>query len=359
MITLKNLGKSFGKNVIFEGINYQVNKGDAVVIIGPSGCGKSTLLRCMNGLEKPTTGEVWFEGKNIAEPRANIDQIRSRMGMVYQSFNLFSHRNVLENVITAPMIVNRVSRSAAIAEGMNNLRLVGMENRAFHMPSQLSGGQKQRVAIARCLAMHPDVILFDEPTSALDPTMVDEVLSVIQRLVREKMTCVIVTHEMSFAQKIASQVIYLDERGIYESGSAEQIFVNPQREKTQAFIHKLRVFERTITAANADLYSFMTEVRSYCSQYGFSNRQLNTVNLIYEELLHPNLAAGAARELNFKLRCNTAGEKIEVIVTNANAASDLLSAPGVDELGVRMIQGMAREMESRLDEGRAELRVLL
>lgn len=218
VIHIEGLSKSFGSNLVFQDINVDIEKGDCISVIGPSGCGKSTFLRCINLLEQPTGGRVFIDGQEITAKGAPLDQIRRKMGMVYQTFNLFSHKTVLENVMMAPMQLQGLSKEDAIHLAMECLTQVGMAERADYMPSQLSGGQKQRAAIARCVAMKPEIILFDEPTSALDPTMVDEVLAVIRRLVNRGMTCVIVTHEMSFAKAVSSQVIYMDEKGIYEMG---------------------------------------------------------------------------------------------------------------------------------------------
>jgi len=237
LISVKNLKKSYGENTILENVSLKIEKGDVIAVIGPSGCGKSTLLRCINLLEKPDSGEITVNGLEITKKNSEIDSVRMKMGMVYQNFNLFSHKTVLENVIIAPVKVLKMPREKAIVEALKFLKLVGISNRADFMPDQLSGGQKQRVAIARCLAMHPDIILFDEPTSALDPTMIDEVLSVIKKLVKSGMTSIIVTHEMTFAKNIANKVFFMEDKGIYEIGTPEEIFDNPKKEKNKNF-HK-------------------------------------------------------------------------------------------------------------------------
>ena len=264
VIHIEGLSKSFGSNLVFQDINVDIEKGDCISVIGPSGCGKSTFLRCINLLEQPTGGRVFIDGQEITAKGAPLDQIRRKMGMVYQTFNLFSHKTVLENVMMAPMQLQGLSKEDAIHLAMECLTQVGMAERADYMPSQLSGGQKQRAAIARCVAMKPEIILFDEPTSALDPTMVDEVLAVIRRLVNRGMTCVIVTHEMSFAKAVSSQVIYMDEKGIYEMGPPAQIFDSPKRERTRAFINRLKTFQRTITDRNFDIYGLNGAVVEFC-----------------------------------------------------------------------------------------------
>ena len=235
MISVKNLCKSYDGLQILKDVNIDFPDGSTTVIIGGSGCGKSTLLRCLNLLEKPDCGTIEIDGEDIVTAK-NVDKLRQKLGMVYQSFNLFSHLSVLENIILAPMKVKKISKVEAISKAYELLKMVGMENRATHMPDQLSGGQKQRVAIARALAMEPEVMLFDEPTSALDPTMVDEVETVIKRLVDSGMTSIIVTHEMRFARNIASNILFLAEGGVYEEGSPDQIFDNPQKNLTRRFI---------------------------------------------------------------------------------------------------------------------------
>lgn len=236
MIEVKNLEKSFGKNHVLRGINETINEGEVVCIIGPSGSGKSTFLRCLNLLEQPTSGEVILDGEKINAPDRNIDKIREKLGMVFQNFNLFPHMSVLDNITLAPIKVKGQDRSEAEAEARRLLDVVGLLDKAEAYPSSLSGGQKQRVAIARALAMKPEIMLFDEPTSALDPEMVGEVLAVMKQLAEDGMTMVIVTHEMGFAREVADRVLFIDEGVILEQGTPEEIFGNPQNERTQTFL---------------------------------------------------------------------------------------------------------------------------
>ncbi len=346
MISIRNLKKQFGSTLIFDHVSIEIERGDALVVIGPSGCGKSTLLRCINRMETPTSGQILVDGEDILAPGAPLDRMRQKMGMVYQNFNLFSNLNVLENLILAPMKVRGISKEQAIEEAMALLATVGMVNRRFHMPNQLSGGQKQRVAIARCLAMQPEIILFDEPTSALDPTMVDEVLGVMRRLVEQKMTSVIVTHEMNFAESIATKVVYLDEKSVYEMGTAEQIFRHPQRERTQTFIDRLKVWERTITKENLDVYSFMTEVTAYCTQYGFTKRQMNAVNSIYEELIMPMVGKGGQKEVIFRLRCGERSDVKDIYVEFPSMQGDPMAHAAVDEYGAILLRSLFTKQEA-------------
>lgn len=239
MIYVNNLEKSFGKNNVLKGVNEHIKKGEVVVVIGPSGSGKSTFLRCLNLLEEPTGGEIIFEGKNITDKKVNINKLREKMGMVFQQFNLFPHKTVLENITIAPIKVKKMKKSDAEAKAIRLLEKVGLKNKKDVYPAQLSGGQKQRIAIARALAMEPDVMLFDEPTSALDPEMVGEVLNVMKDLASEGMTMVVVTHEMGFAKEVGDRIVFMDGGSILESGKPEEFFANPKNERTKEFLSKV------------------------------------------------------------------------------------------------------------------------
>ena len=239
MIRVNNLHKSFEKNEVLKGINEHIEKGEVVVVIGPSGSGKSTFLRCLNLLEVPTSGEILFEGKNITDKKVDINKIREKMGMVFQQFNLFPHKTVLDNLTIAPIKVKGVSKADAEKKAKELLDRVGLLNKADAYPSSLSGGQKQRIAIARALAMDPDVMLFDEPTSALDPEMVGEVLNVMKELAKEGMTMVVVTHEMGFAREVGDRILFMDKGNIMEEGTPEEIFSNPKNPRTIDFLSKV------------------------------------------------------------------------------------------------------------------------
>lgn len=239
MINVKQLSKSFGDNEVLKAIDLTVKEGEVVVIIGPSGSGKSTILRCLNLLEEPTSGEIFFEGQNITAPDSNIDQIRQKMGMVFQSFNLFPHMSVVENLTITPVKIKKEDPTKAKEQALALLDHVGLKEKVDSYPASLSGGQQQRVAIARALAMNPDVMLFDEPTSALDPEMVGEVLAVMQDLAKKGMTMVVVTHEMGFAKEVADRVIFMADGIIQEEGTPEEIFEHPQNSRTQDFLNKV------------------------------------------------------------------------------------------------------------------------
>lgn len=239
MIKVEKLVKTFGENTVLKEIDLEVTPGEVVVIIGPSGSGKSTFLRCLNLLEQPTGGKITFEGNDLLAKGVKIDQIRQKMGMVFQSFNLFPHKTVLENLTISPIKVKQQEQAAAEETAKGLLEQVGLAEKADSYPSSLSGGQQQRVAIARALAMDPDVMLFDEPTSALDPEMVGEVLTVMQALAEKGMTMVVVTHEMGFAKEVADRVIFMADGIIQEQGTPEQIFEHPQYARTQDFLSKV------------------------------------------------------------------------------------------------------------------------
>ncbi len=239
MISVNNLQKNFEGVSVLKGINVTINKGDVVCVIGPSGSGKSTFLRCLNLLEKPTGGNIIFEGEDLTDKKVDINLHRQKMGMVFQQFNLFPHMSVLENLTCAPIMLKKMQKAEAEKKAMELLKRVGLDDRAGSYPNQLSGGQKQRVAIVRALCMEPDVMLFDEPTSALDPEMVGEVLDVMKELAKEGMTMVVVTHEMGFAREVSNRVIFLDDGVIAEEGTPDELFNHPKCERLQSFLAKV------------------------------------------------------------------------------------------------------------------------
>lgn len=239
MINVRNLYKSFGKNEVLKDLNETIKKGEVVVIIGPSGSGKSTFLRCLNLLEEPTSGVINFEGEDITDKNVDINKIREKMGMVFQQFNLFPHKTVMENLTIGPTKIKNISNGDAVKKGSELLEKVGLLDKKNVYPNSLSGGQKQRIAIARALAMEPDVMLFDEPTSALDPEMVGEVLGVMKSLAKDGMTMVVVTHEMGFAKEVGDRILFMDEGRIIEEGTPEEIFQNPKNSRTKDFLSKV------------------------------------------------------------------------------------------------------------------------
>ncbi|MBQ6613762.1 MAG: amino acid ABC transporter ATP-binding protein [Clostridia bacterium] len=242
MISVKNLYKNFGDNdeiKVLKGVDNHISKGEKVVVIGPSGSGKSTFLRCLNRLEEPTSGEIYFDGTLITDKKCDINKLRMHMGMVFQHFNLFPHLSILENITLAPIKLLKQSKAEAEKKARELLDIVGLPEKADAYPAQLSGGQKQRIAIARALAMNPQVMLFDEPTSALDPEMVGEVLDLMKKLAEDGMTMVVVTHEMGFAKEVADRVIFMDEGKILEEGEPEEFFSNPKNPRLKDFLSKV------------------------------------------------------------------------------------------------------------------------
>lgn len=239
LIKVENLSKSFGDNVVLKNVNMQIEKGEVIAIIGPSGCGKSTFIRTLNQLEELTAGAIYLDGEDITKKGVDIDDVRRRVGMVFQHFNLFPHLTIQKNLTLAPVKLGLMSQMEADVKAMELLTRVGLADKADSYPDSLSGGQKQRIAIARTLAMNPEVILFDEPTSALDPEMVKEVLSLMKELADDGMTMVVVTHEMGFAREVADRVLFFDEQGIKEQGTPSDIFENPQSQRLKDFLSKV------------------------------------------------------------------------------------------------------------------------
>ncbi len=239
MIKVENLKKSFGNLDVLKGINEEIKDGEVLVVIGPSGSGKSTFLRCLNLLERPTSGSIFFKGKNITDKNIDINKVREEMGMVFQSFNLFNNLNIIDNITLAPKLVKNMKEDEAKEIAKKLLQRVGLPDKENSYPSELSGGQKQRIAIARALAMNPKVMLFDEPTSALDPEMVGEVLDLMKDLAKDGMTMVVVTHEMGFAREVGNRILFMDQGQIIERGAPKEVFQNPKEERTKSFLAKV------------------------------------------------------------------------------------------------------------------------
>ena len=285
ILRVEHIEKAFETDTPIKDISFELREGDVVSVIGPSGTGKSTLLRTLNMLSAPTKGKIYFHDECVNRGGYNLNNLRRRVGMVFQSFQLFSHKTVLETIIMAPMDLLGLGRQEAEERACGLLRQVGLYAKKDNYPDELSGGQKQRVAIARCLAMEPEVILFDEPTSALDPTMVDEVKNIIEDLAKAGKTMMIVTHEMEFARKIANRVFYLDQGGIYEEGTPEEIFEHPKRERTVAFMKKSRNFRREIDMSDVNLTAVLDAVMQYGRKTGFSQKLTYRIALLTEEML--------------------------------------------------------------------------
>ncbi len=349
MIRVRNLSKHFGNLVVLEDVSTDIRKGEVISIIGPSGTGKSTFLRCLNLLETPTGGSIEIDGVLLLARETHVPRIRQKMGMVFQSFNLYQHLTVLENLTIGPIRLHGRKRSDAERKGMELLRLVGLAEKACSFPDELSGGQKQRVAIARCMAMEPEILLFDEPTSALDPTMVSEVLAVIRRLAREGMTMVIVTHEMEFARNISSRVFYMDEGLIYEEGTPSQIFDNPQKAKTRAFIHRIRSVERRITSPDYDLYALQGEMEAFCDKHALARKVTGDVIHVTEEVL---LLQHDFTDIRLSLSYSEKDGSLELGCRSAGAPLNPLDAGREeDAIAIRLIRALCSATEYRYEKG--------
>ena len=337
MIELKHLRKEYGSVIPLKDVNAVIHDGDIISVIGPSGTGKSTLLRCINMLEKPTSGQILIDGVDVTDPKCDLKKIRQKTGMVFQSFNLFGHLTVIENIMIAPVEILGWDHQRAYDEGMRLLKDVGLVDKAMNFPEELSGGQKQRAAIARTLAMNPDAIMLDEPTSALDPAMVWEVQAVIKKLAGMGKTMLIVTHEMNFAKAICNRVFYIDEGGIYEEGPPEQVFDHPQGEKTRRFMQRLNVLELEIHNENYDFLGAMGEIMQFCDKNQIPHRMHTHIQLAFEEtvqnLLLPVLKKTELRvTLEYSVEKETAvfvirygGEKTDMSLLENELAYNILN----------------------------------
>jgi len=351
MIRVENLSKKFGEITVLKEINIEIKKGEVISIIGPSGTGKSTFLRCLNLLETPSGGKIFIDEIDILNKNTDVPKIRQKMGMVFQSFNLFNHLTVIENLTIGQIKLLGRKREEAEEKAMDLLKLVGLSEKADSFADELSGGQKQRIAIARCLSMDPEIILFDEPTSALDPTMVSEVLAVIRRLAKEGMTLAIVTHEMDFSRDVSNRVFYMDEGLIYEHGSPQQIFENPQREKTKAFINRIRSFNYKIDTPDFDLYAMNAEIERFCEKHVLPKKMINNVLLILEELMVIHNSLSKAIDINLTLSYSEKRDTLELVFESGGVEGNILDKIEQDELGLMIIKNLTESIEySRTNE---------
>ena len=324
MIRIEHLRKEYPTAVPLQDVNVEIHKGDIISVIGPSGTGKSTLIRCINLLDKPTSGKIVIDGEEITARGSDVARIRRKMGMVFQHFNLFPHMTVIENIMAAPMDLLGLSKQEAYDRGIELLRKVGLADKALNYPDVMSGGQKQRVAIARTLAMEPEIILFDEPTSALDPTMIGEVQAVIRDLAKQGTTMIIVTHEMKFAREICNRVFYMDQGGIYEDGTPDQIFDHPQKERTRQFIRRLKVLEYSITSQDFDFIGFNTQIEEFGRKNRISQRKIYHIQSFIEEMCVQILLPQMKSPLEMQVAIEYSEEKddADVVLRYNGAALD-------------------------------------
>lgn len=350
MIEIRNLSKCYAQadgttTQVLTNINCTIKKGEVVSVIGPSGTGKSTLLRCINGIERADSGSIIFQGEDILVPKTDVSKIRMKMGMVFQNFNLFENLTVLENVCVGPRKLLGMSKAEAEEHAMRLLCNVGMADKANAYPDTLSGGQKQRVAIARCLSMNPDVILFDEPTSALDPTMVCEVLSVIRRLAAQGMTMVIVTHEMQFARDVSSRIIFLTGGSILEDGTPEQIFSQPVHEETLSFIMHRQRLHYELKDEKADIYQMYSSLSEFCMKHGLQQYWFN-MQLLMEELLME--AGSMTRPAMIDVTLNQKDLTMNVVIKLPAQKHSMLKA--MDEVSSKIVHNISSQFDEEVTE---------
>ena len=345
MIKIEHLKKEYENATPLKDVSVEINKGDIISIIGPSGTGKSTLLRCINMLEKPSAGRIFIDDEEITDSNCDINKLRQKMGMVFQSFNLFNHLTVIENIMLSPMKLKNVSKQEAFDKAIELLRMVGLAEKIFNYPDELSGGQKQRVAIARALAMDPEIIMFDEPTSALDPTMVGEVEAVIRQLAETGKTMLIVTHEMNFARSISNRVFYMDEGGIYEDGTPAEIFDHPRKENTRRFVHKLKVLTLDINSRNYDFLGMATQIETYCNRNQISHIVTKRILLIFEEISQKLIKTLDKPRIKAILEYSQENNNAYWTFDYGNSPLDILKDDGLEST---VVKGMCEQIKHSL-----------
>ena len=313
MLKLIHIKKSFGDITPLKDVNATINKGDVISIIGPSGTGKSTLIRCINRLDDATSGEIIFHEKNIYDENYNIIDVRKKIGMIFQSYTLFNNLNVIENLTVAPINIYKINKEEAYEKArelLNRFSLIDKEN---NYPHELSGGQKQRVAILRAIMVEPEILLFDEPTSALDPTMVDEVISIIDDLNKKGLTMLIVTHDLNFARKVSTRVFYMDEGIVYEEGAPEEIFDNPKKEKTKNFINKINSFNKTIDKTSFNLLLFISEFVKYLNNKNVNIKTVNLLSVLIEEITLNDIFSNMKNDDKINVQIYVNNDDIKII----------------------------------------------
>ena len=357
MITVSHLRKEYSANVVpLTDVNAEIDRGEVISIIGPSGTGKSTFLRALNMLDPPTSGQIFIDGEEITAKGCKLNLVRRKMGMVFQSFNLFNHMNVLDNITYGPIRLLGLSKAEAEKRAMELLKTVCLTERAYAYPDELSGGQKQRIAIARTLAMEPEIILFDEPTSALDPTMVGEVLAVIRMLAQRGMTMMIVTHEMKFARDVSTRVFYMDQGVVYEEGTPEQIFDHPQKELTRRFVRRLKVLEKDIDGDTFDFLGFNSEIETFGRKNYMSQKSIYAIESVFEELCIGNLLPKIPK-LRFALEYSEREDVSEINFRYGGDRRNLLE--NMDGISEKIIAHNSSELRWEYADGENRIHVLV
>lgn len=357
MISIRHLKKVFPNATPLLDVNAEIGRGEVVSIIGPSGTGKSTFLRCLNRLENPTAGEILIDGKSITAPSADVPVLRRKMGMVFQSFNLFNHLTVLENIMVAQVDLLHRSKKEAYEKSMQLLHRVGLADRALNLPEELSGGQKQRAAIARTLAMDPEIVLFDEPTSALDPTMVGEVLAVIRNLSKQGLTMLIVTHEMKFARDISTRIFYMDEGVIYEEGTPEQIFEHPQKEKTRQFIRRLKVFEEKFSGGSMDYVGIVNRLHNFAEKNQISGKMSRNMLYVFEEIVAQSLVLKIADTEEICMVMEYSGENEGLVAKIEYGGKSLNPLDDIDDVSRRVVELATSDVKHEYTDGKNCMKV--
>ncbi len=357
LIRIEHLKKAYPNATPLKDVNTSVKRGEVITIIGPSGTGKSTLLRCLNGLETPTEGSITVFGENICQKGADLTAVRRQMGMVFQSFNLFGHLTIIENIMLAPMVLNKQPKQEAYENAIRLLKTVGLAEKALNYPDELSGGQKQRAAIARTLAMNPQIILFDEPTSALDPTMVGEVQNVIKQFADGGMTMLIVTHEMKFAREVSTRIFYMDEGIIYEDGTPEEIFSHPRKDRTRAFVKRLKVLSFSITGPDYDFVEMMESLRQFGVKHMLTARRQDILCHVFEEICAMNIIPNRKQEyvLHISTEYEQESDTLEMRFTWGGARYNPMEEG--DELSIRLVKAYLKDSDYTYENGENNLRV--
>ena len=351
LLRIEHLKKEYPGATPLRDVNLVVNEGEVIAIIGPSGTGKSTLLRQINQMERATAGKIFFREEDITAPGYRVHVLRQKIGMIFQSFNLFSHLTVIENIMAAPVALLGLSRQEAGDRAKEMLAKVGLAEKALSYPDELSGGQQQRIAIVRALAMAPEIMLFDEPTSALDPTMVGEVEAVIRRVAEAGVTMMIVTHDMAFARRISSRVLYMDEGVVYEDGPAEQIFERPQREKTRQFIRRLKVLTISVDSRTFDFIGCHTEIEAFGRKNGVPPEVVRALMLLFEELVTQLLLPRLPEppRIDWSMEYDPSEESARVSVRYNGGPFDVMESG--EELSLAIVRGCAEDIRYAAEDG--------